>query len=176
MDIPMITVFILSTIIFFFVISENVSISQCPYKNGKCYDGNGRYQYKGRGDETESVKILLSRIDWLAKNSVNKPLYTTSYIIAYVLVLGILVVLYATSEYILNAWEYIILLIVAYIITFSITNLIAFHADRYSTYYIRNNVDYIADKLNLKLKEDPGHPSKYSKLPHRTYIQDKILS
>lgn len=171
----LIIIFILATILFFIVISEDISISRCPYKNGECYDGNGRYQYKGRGSKSESVKILLSRIDWLAKNSVNKPLYTTSYIIAYVLTLGILVVLYATSEYILNVWEYVILLIVAYIITFSITNLIGFHTDRYPTYYIRTNLDYIADKLNIKLKDNPGHP-KCSKVPHRTYIQDKILS
>lgn len=175
MDLLLIFVFVITTIVFFLTVSENVSISQCPYKNGKCYDGNGRYQYKGRGSKDESVEMLLNRIDWLAKNNLNKPLYTISYIISYLLVLGVMVVMYATSEYILNVWEYLILLIVSYIITFSITNLIAFHTDKYPTYYIRNNIDYIADKLNIKLREDPGCPSKHSKVPHRTYIQDKLL-
>lgn len=175
MDYSLFLIFIVATIIFFLMVSENVSISQCPYKNGKCYDGNGKYQYKGRGFKDESVELLLNRIDWLAKNSINKPLYITSYIISYILVLGVMVVLYATSQYILNVCEYVILLLVAYIITFSVTNLIAFHTDKYPTYYIRNNIDYIANKLNIKLKEDPGCPSKHSKVPHRTYIQDKLL-
>lgn len=174
MDTTLIIVFILATVIFFLMTSENVSINQCPYPNGKCYDGNGKYQYKGRGSEKESIQVLLSRIDWLAKNNLNKPIYITSYIISYLLILGVMVVMYATSKYILNAWEYVILLIVAFIITFSITNLIGFHSDRYPSYYIRNNISYIADKLSLKIKDNPGNPSNCTKIPHRTYIQDKL--
>jgi hypothetical protein len=156
------------------MIEENASSGRCPYEGGECYDGNGKYQYKGRGCKDESVSILLSRIDWLAKNNNNKPLYTTSYIIAYALVLGIVVVMYATSQYILSVWEYIILLLVSYIITFSISNLIGFHTDRYPIYYIRNNIGYIANKLKLEINEDPGHPCDDAKVPYRTFVQDKL--
>lgn len=174
MDISLIVIFIVATFIFFAVIAENATIDRCPYDGGKCYDGNGKYQYKGRGCKDETVQKLLSRTDWVAKNMLNKPLYTTSYIISYVLVLGIIVVFYGISEYVLSVWEYVILLIVSYIITFSITNLIGFHTDRYPIYYIRNNIDYIGDKLKIKLKEDPGKPCDDAKVPYRTYIQDKL--
>ena len=155
------------------MITENASIGRCPYNGGECYDGNGKYQYKGRGCKDESISVLLNRIDWLAKKSVNKSLYTTSYIIAYVLTLGIMITLYATSSYVLSIWEYIILLLVSFIITFSITNLIGFHTDRYPMYYIRNNIEYITDKLDIDV-EDPGHPCDDAKVPYRTYIRDKL--
>lgn len=169
----LIIVFILATLIFFVMIAENASVSRCPYTGGECYDGNGRYQYKGRGCKDEDVPTLLSRIDWLAKNSTNKPLYTTSYIIAYVLVLGIMIIMYATSEYVLSVIEYILILIVGFIIVFSITNLNEFHTDRYPSYYIRNNLNYIADKMNLDL-EEPNDPCCDTKVPYRTYIRDKL--
>ncbi len=173
MDLWLITVILLATVIFFLMVIENASIGRCPYTGGECFDGNGKYQYKGRGCEDEKVSVLLSRIDWLGKNTTNKPLYTSSYIIAYALSLGILITLYATSSYILSAWEYIILLIVSFIIVFSVTNLINFHTDRYPAYYIRSNTGYIADKLHIKLK-DPGRPCDDTKVPYRTYIRDKL--
>jgi len=173
MDYPLIFVFILSTLIFVIMILENASIDRCPYKGGKCYDGNGKYQYKGRGCEKESVRTLLSRVDWTAKNTLKKPLFAISYIIAYVLILGLMVVMYGSSKYTFSVYEYVVLLIMAYIITFSLINLINFHTDRYPIYYIRNNISYIADKLNLELDEEPDHPCN-DKLPHRTYIQDKL--
>jgi len=173
MDIWLIAVLLLATVIFILMIIENATIGRCPYTGGKCFDGNGKYQYKGRGCTDEKVSLLLSRIDWLAKNNSNKPLYTSSYIIAYTLSLGILITLYATSSYVLSVWEYIIILIVSFVITFSITNLINFHTDRYPTYYIRNNIEYIASKLHIELK-DPGHPCDDTEVPYRTYIRDKL--
>ncbi len=173
MDIWLISVLILATVIFVLIIFENATISRCPYNGGKCFDGNGMYQYKGRGCDHETVHKLLGRIDWLVKNSKNKPLYTSSYIVAYVLTLGILIILYATSYYILSVWEYIIILLAAFVIVFSITNLIDFHTDRYPQYYIRTNVGYIADKLNIDIK-DPGKPCHKTYVPYRTKIRDKL--
>ena len=174
MDISLIVVFIIATIIFFWMISENATVSRCPYDGGECYDGNGRDQYKGRGCKDETVKILLSRTDWVAKHILDKPLYTTSYIIAYALVLGILIVMYAISQYVLSVWEYVVLLMVSFIITFSITNLIGFHTDRYPVYYMRNNLGYVAEKLRMKLDRNPDHPCDDAKVPYRTYIRDKL--
>lgn len=173
MSYSLILAFILATVIFIIMIFESASIDRCPYKGGKCYDGNGRYQYKGRGHEKESVRTLLSRVDWTAKNTLKKPLFAISYIIAYVLILAVLIIMYGSCGYILSVYEYLILLIVAYIITFSVINLINFHTDRYPIYYIRNNISYIAAKLNLDLDTEPADPCN-DKLPHRTYIQDKL--
>ena len=173
MDYWLVTVVALSTIIFYFVMMDHAEIDRCPYSGGKCFDGNGKYQYKGRGCERESVSRLLSRVDWLAKNSTNKPIYTTSYIIAYALVLGVLITLYATSCYVLNAWEYIIILLASFIIVFSITNLINFHSDRYPTYYIRENISLISNKLNIEIS-DPPKPCKDTYVPHSTKLRDRL--
>ncbi len=173
MDYWLVLALIVSTIIFYFVMMEHAEIDRCPYRGGKCFDGNGKYQYKGRGCENESVSRLLSRIDWLAKNSTNKPIYTTSYIIAYALTLGVLIILYATSYYTLNVWEYIIILLISFIIVFSITNLINFHSDRYPIYYIRENISLISDKLKTEIR-NPPKPCKDTYVPHRTTLRDKL--
>lgn len=173
MDQWLIAVLIVSTLIFYFVMMEHATTDRCPYEGGDCFDGNGKYQYKGRGCDNENVSVLLNRVDWLAKNAANKPIYTSSYIIAYALSLGVLITLYATSYYALNAWEYVIILLASFVITFSITNLINFHTDRYPIYYIRENIGYVADKLNFDI-EDPGKPCKGTCVPHRTKLRDKL--
>lgn len=172
MDLGLIVVLIFATIIFVWMMIENANISRCA-PNGKCFDGNGIYQYKGRGYKTEDPEKLLNRVDWLAKHMNCTPLYSSSYIIAYALALGVLFILYASSYYILTPFEYIIILITAFVIAFSITNLLNFHANIYPAYYIRTNVDYIRDKLKYKQK-DPGNPNKNSRTCHRVEIKDKL--
>jgi len=167
-------VFILFTLIFFLVISENANINRCPYVGGDCFDGNGKYQYKGRGSKKDDVSILLSRIDWLAKNNCNKPLYTNAYIISYAIILAIIIIMYATDYYFLSPWQLIILLFSIFIITFSIMNLFLFHTDRYSDYYIRENIDYISDQLGIKVYYDPNRPDPDTYVPHRTKVRDLL--
>lgn len=166
-------ILILFTIIFFLVIGENVDINRCPYPGGECFDGNGKYQYKGRGCIKEDYPVLLNRIDWLAKNSSNKPLYTTAYILAYSILLAILVINYAFNQCILTSWEIIVYIFAAFVICFSILNLFDFHTDRYPAYYIRQNIEYLSKQLRFKI-EEPPHPCK-SKVPDRTKVRD-ILS
>lgn len=141
---------------------------------GRCYDGNGKYQYKGRGYKKESVETLLNRIDWLAKNSVNDALYTTSYIIAFATTLAVFFIIYAFSGYILTVWEIVIILFAAFVVSFSIMNLFTFHTDRYRNYYIRKNIDYISKKLRTRIKEPPN-PSHKSHMPFRTKVQDILV-
>ena len=165
-------VFIIFTLIFFLVIGENVNITRCN-GHGKCFDGNGKYQYKGRGCEDEDINILLSRIDWLAKNADNKPLYYTAYIISFAIILAILVIFYATQKYILNAWEIMLVIFSTFIVTFSIMNLFDFHTDRYPSFYIRENIEYISNKYKIKIKEPPK-PCKHTFVPNRTKVRDKL--
>jgi len=151
---------------------EHAHVTRCPYPDGKCFDGNGKYQYKGRGHQREDVEILLNRIDWLAKHSEDNPLYTSSYIIAYALSLAVVFLFYAFSTYCVSPWEYLLVILSAFIITFSISNLFNFHTDRYPTYYVRQNIQYILNQLDLN-KKTPGNPKK-NKLPHRTKMQDTL--
>ena len=168
-------VFIILTALFFAVIVHKTNQSRCCPMGGKCYDGNGKYQYKGRGYKGESIDVLLSRIDWLAKNSSNEPLYSTSYIIAFPILLAVIVILYAFSNYVISVWEMIIILFAAFIICFSILNLFTFHTNRYPQYYIRKNIDYISKKLGISHKiHCPPNPSSKSKIPFRTKVQDVL--
>ena len=167
-------IFILFTILFFLAIAFNAEETRCPYDGAeKCFDGNGKYQWKGRGSNDEDVETLLQRIKWLGKNSVNSQLYSTSFIVAYPILLSIIIIFYAYSQYILNVWEMIIVLFAAFIITFSILNLFSFHTDRYPSYYIRENIYLISKKLRIKLK-DPPEPSDKSFVPHRTQVRDRL--
>jgi hypothetical protein len=166
-------VFIFFTLLFFLIIDLNKNTSRCNENDKNCYDGNGCYQYKGRGEKNERVEILLSRIDWLAKNSSNKSLYTTSYIISYAIMLAVSVILYAYSNYIVSPWELILFLFSSFIITFSILNLFSFHTDRYNDYYIRENIRYISNQLQIPIFEPPL-PSSHSSIPHRTQVQDVL--
>jgi hypothetical protein len=166
--------FIFLTIIFFIVIGINKNVSRCHGNEKDCFDGNGYYQYKGRGKKNESVEILLSRIDWLAKNSCNGSLYTTSYIISYAILLATILILYSYSNYIVSPFEIILILASNFITVFSILNLFSFHTDKYPNYYIRRNIEYLSKQFNLSIS-DPPPPSLTSKVPHRTKVQD-ILS
>ena len=147
--------------------------SRCSPLGGKCFDGNGKYQYKGRGYRKESIEVLLSRIDWLAKNSCNDPIYTTSYIIAFLITLAVFVVVYAFTRHVLSVWEIIIILFSAFIICFSVMNLFDFHSQKYRSYYIRKNIDYITRHLKVCLNEAPN-PSSKSKMPFRTKVHDVL--
>ena len=160
------------TVFFFYVININVTTTRCNKDSKECYDGNGYTQYKGRGDENEDIHVLLSRIDWLAKNSTNTSFYTVAYLIAYATVLSVTFILYAYSEYIISPWEMILVLFASYIVTFSILNLFQFHSEKYPNYYIRKNIDYISQRYNINIKEPPL-PVK-NKLPHRTKVQDVL--
>lgn len=166
-------IFIIFTAIFFFVIVYKTNQSRCSPMGGNCYDGNGKYQYKGRGYKDENVDVLLSRIDWLAKKSVNDALYTTSYIISFAITLSVFFILYAFSSYVLSPWEIVIVLFSAFIISFSVMNLFDFHTNRYRNYYTRKNIEYISKLLRIDVKEPPN-PSHKSHLPFRTKIHDVL--
>ena len=165
-------IFILFTIIFFYVISVNAQNSRTNESNNENLDGNGYNQYKGRGKKYETIDVLLSRIDWLAKKSENNSPYTTSYIISYAILLAIIFVLYAYSTYILSPWEIILILFSSFIIVFSVLNLFQFHTDKYPNYYIRKNIDYISRNYNIPIYEPPN-PIESKKL-NRTKVQDVL--
>ena len=166
-------VFMLLTAIFVFVIIYKGNRSRTNRYSHENFDGNGEFQYRGRGCKRESVQTLLRRIDWLAKNSINDSLYTTSYLIAFCTVLGIFFVVYAMTEMILSGWLVIMILFVSFVVCFSIMNLFDFHTNRYRNYYIRKNLDYIYKKLKM-IRQDPPLPSAKSKIPFRTKVQDVL--
>ena len=166
-----ITVFILFFIIFIIAISFNIKESRCPKEGAVCFDGNGKYQYKGRGHTNESVETLLQRIKWSAKNTQNRLLYSVSYIISFIVLLAVIIILYGYSYYCMVVSELVVLLLAIFIVVFSVFNLFDFHTDRYPQYYIIKNVLRIQKKLGLDNK-DPPKPNKKSYVPNRTKIRE----
>ena len=167
-------VFILLTIVFLVAVSENSDQMNCPYPGGKCYNGNGKHQYKGRGSNKDSVSTLLSRIDWIGKKGAQYNGYAISFMTAYIILIGIMLVMYGCSEYMLSPWEIIVLILAIYLILFSIGNFMDFHGHRYPMYYLRNNSNLIAKKLGLKLKTKVSKPT-CSGVPHRTIVRDVLV-
>jgi len=167
-------ILIVFTLIFFYVIGINVATTRKNKDSTEEFDGNGMYQYKGRGFKNEPVDILLSRIDWLAKNSTNASFYAVAYLIAYSIVLSVSFILYAYSKYIISPWEMLLVLFASYIVTFSILNLFQFHSEKYPHYYIRKNIDYISKRFNIPISEPPNPVENV--LPHRTEVQDVLIS
>lgn len=137
------------------------------------YDGNGKYQYGGRGSEDEDVATLLQRIDWIAKNSTHS-IYITSYLISFIILIATIFIL-MSQEYLLSLYEMILILASAYIVSFSILNLFAFHSDKYPNYYIRKNVEYLRKQLNLSPIENFLEKTTTEPLPHRTFVDDVLL-
>lgn len=171
----LLAVFIISTIIFISAIYYQKKGTRCNSEDNRCFDGNGKYQYKGRGSDNESIEILLQRISWSAKNGVNNFIFSKSYLISYCSTLGIFLILYCLSKHIPTVYEFILFLLLIFVVTYSITGLFGFHTDRYPFYYIRNNTKRIQSKMGY-IEKEPPNPQSNSKIPHRTIIRDVLNS
>lgn len=169
----LLTLFVFIILTLFFLIAMNyVQVDgKCPKKGEAYFDGNGVKQWRGRGYKEESVEVLLQRIDWLAKKGDDKNNYAMAYILAYLVSLGLLLVLYGYSGYIPEWSELIVIVLTSYLVLFSVDNLLNFHTHRYPYYYIRNNTNMIQDKLGY-YKACPPKPDKKSSVPHRTIVRD----
>lgn len=165
--------FVLITILFFYFIYKNKKFTRCNKVSTDLeeYDGNGENQYLGRGHSNETVENLLNRIDWTAKHA-NTENYTKSFIVSYCVFLCIFFILAIAKNIILKFSEMGIIFASIYIVVFSISNLFGFHTDRYSSYYIRQNIEYIQQKLLYK-NNIPETPLQHN-IPHRTLI-DEVL-
>jgi hypothetical protein len=74
-----------------------------------------------------------------------------------------------------TVYEMVMIVAVAFLLTFSVFTLFSFHTDRYPLYYIRYNVGRIKKKLHLDSTfKNPGKPKSNDKIPFRTYIQDRL--
>lgn len=158
---------LLLTLIFFSVWSQSCNDRNSYKKNIKdSKDGNGKHQYKGRGYKNETIDILLNRINWLVKNNYDKNNYNNIFIITYIIILFLTLILYGYSSYLLSFWELALIFIVIFVILLSVNNFNNFHDNIYHYYYIKKNIEYITDQLNLNIKFDTPKPNK------KSYIED----
>ncbi len=128
--------------------------------------GNGKIHYKGLGSPDESLDTLLNRIYWVADSDGRNSKWKRAFLIAVVSTFLICLILFHRVP---TARELLLILLIIFITTLAVFGFFRFHADRFTPYYIRQNVALIRQKLGYSKFSDPGSPSPDIKLP--TYSQ-----
>ena len=131
---------------------------------GPKYDlngGKGKIHYKGLGSSDEDLETLLNRIYWVADADGRNTKWKRAYIIAILATFIIFALLYKDIP---SIRDILLVLLIIFISVYAIFGYFRFHSDRFSPYYIRKNIIYILDKLNLKYKKPPT-PLDSSKVP-----------
>lgn len=172
LDKSCILVIVIASILFLYTISYKKSGTRSNPDDVESYDGNGVYQYKGRGSDSETIEVLLQRISWAASNGPKKYIFSMAYIIAFVSTIAVFLLLYSCGRNSPNVYEFLLVLLVIYLTTFSILGLFRFHTDRYPYFYIKQN----AMRLQQILKCNAGDPPLPTNqpIPHRTVMRDII--
>jgi len=142
--------------------------SRCNKTASICRDGDGMYQYKGRGSDKDNISVLLGRIIWLAGHHDKTFTYHTSFTTSTFISIGLLALMMAfgidfSAPFLLSIFLLVFLMI------FSMQSLHDFHTARYSHYYTKFNARKVLEKL--KLKEVKAPPPTVEEIPHRTVIR-----
>ena len=168
-----VVVIVLATVIYLIVAYWQDSQTHCCRKEDGTQlnsDGNGKYLYKGRGHDDESMETLLQRIDWSAKHfSDNDYLFILAYKISFLVSISLIIALFPRWP---TMWEVLLFLLISYIIIYSVLSLAQFHVARYPLYYIRDNVKRIQQRKHYR-QQAPPDPI-LNDLPHRTQITDLL--
>lgn len=127
--------------------------------------GNGLMHYKGRGDRGESIDQLLNRIYWVADSDSKNNKWKRAVIVSFVSTIIILLLFFSKVP---GNIEVLLLFIIIFVVTIALFGFFRFHSDRFSAYYIRENINRIKEKLELKKYEEPEEPKNdpppYNKL------------
>lgn len=135
-------------------------------KSSKLAGGNGKIHYKGLGSPDESLDTLLNRIYWVADSDGRNSKWKRAFLIAIVATFLICLILFHRVP---TARELLLILLIIFITTLAVFGFFRFHADRFTPYYIRQNVNLIRQKFGYPKFSDPGPPDPDIKRP--TYSQ-----
>ena len=124
--------------------------------------GNGKIHYKGFGTSEESLDTLLNRIYWVADSDGRNSKWKRALLIAVVSTFLICLILFHRVP---TARELLLILLIIFITTLAVFGFFRFHADRFTPYYIRQNVTLIRQRLGYSKPTDPGPPPAATKLP-----------
>lgn len=130
-------------------------------------DGNGTAYYQGRGCKDDSVSILLDRIDWATYAEKKTTLWYKQFITA-VIVAGLIAILIMRK--IPSPSQSIMLIVIIFIPIYAVHQLRYVHGDIHNDYNIKNNVDLLRQKLNLKKGKNVPPPS--CSVPKRTAVMN----
>ena len=115
-------------------------------------DGNGESHYLGRGDKSESIEVLLNRIQWSAYLERRTSFWARAVIATVIIVILIMFLVYRDLP---KPTDIVIMLFVVFIPLYAINSFFYVHSDMYNDFYIKNNASLIQDKLGLHYSEPP---------------------
>lgn len=125
--------------------------------------GFGAVNYKGVGHHSESLETLLSRAYWVADADGRHLKWRRALIIA--VVSGLLLAGINRGTSIRN---FLLTVLVVFLTAFSTLQFMRFHSDAFNGYYVRNNLQMVADRIGVSITTPPD-PIKLAKVP---YIRD----
>jgi uncharacterized membrane protein len=105
---------------------------------------------KGYGNKTESVGVLLDRIQWANHYPVRTNLFFR-YALYSVVISFFASVIYEKEISVQNNLQCIIII---WMLLLGFHSFFNHHADKFSSYFIDNNLNYIRSKLNIKSNID----------------------
>lgn len=127
-------------------------------------DGNGSSQLLGRGSESDSVEVLVNRIEWSAYLEKRISFWGRALIMTFIIALIISIM--SKKDY-KTASEILLLFFMIFVPILSVHSFFYTHADVYNDYYIKTNAELLRSKLGLQ-KYDP--PSPDSDSPDRPLV------
>lgn len=128
------------------------------------HEGNGECYYKSRGNDDDSVEMLLNRIDWNTDFHKCYEFWPRVLLPTIISVILISLMIYRKLPPISHL---ILMVIIIFIVFYATFQYMYTHGDIYRDSYVRDNVNRIRDKLNLPA----GEPSD----PQDNFTNDKLL-
>lgn len=130
-------------------------------------DGNGESHYLGRGHSSEPVALLLDRIEWSTYLENRISIISRFVIITVIIMLFVICVI---MQKVPTPAKTILLFLVVFIPMYATHQLHYVHGDVYNDYYIKKNVHFIREKLDLKKGHPKRPPPPHYKIPGRTDV------
>lgn len=140
-------VIILLLFILLFALKREKEEIYCHGSLTKNIGGNGKIHYKGRGSKDETVSQLLDRIYWVSTSGLRHSKWPRSYFIA---LFSTLIISFLIFNQFPDSTQIIISIIIIFLVSLSCFGFFSFHEERFTPYYIRQNIHLIRRKLGLK--------------------------
>ena len=132
-------------------------------KDDENRDGNGSLYRMGRGSEDDDIGELLDRIEWSTYLEQRTSTHERYFLTTVIVVILIILLLYRKLP---HPGEIVLLFILVFIPFYALFNFFFVHGDMYNSYYIKNNVEILRGKLDVK-KGSIKEPSD-DNIPYRT--------
>ena len=112
-----------------------------------CGDGKGKFYIKNKGDKGDSVSELLTKISSGANYDAKSVKWRRSIILAFIASILICLVVLRKLP---SGFEFFTMMILIFLVIYGSFSYYKFHYDKFPIHNIRQNVEMIREKLELK--------------------------